>query len=304
MFTRTEAPPQDDTRAGPRLVRLGDLLHAWEVEATAAHQARAEGIPRGPVTGLPSLDRELGGAIAPGLHIPHAGPGAGKTALALQIAATCGAPALFVSGEMAPLELLRRHTARVTGTYLGRLKSGELAPADSLALARRAIAAAPRLVIADATRAFATLDWLRGAAEVSRGEGEHFLLVVDSLHAWSDGTLAHAPEYERLNAAVDALRSLAATLAGPVLAIAERNRASMAAGGVSAGAGTRKLEYAAESVWDLSRERGKDGQELPPDPSGQTTLTLRLVKNRNGAPGRPILLTFHGALQRFAEAAS
>lgn len=49
---------------------------------------------------------------------------------------------------MRPLELLRRVTARVTGTYLGRLKSGELDPPTSLRLARQWVAAAPRVVIA------------------------------------------------------------------------------------------------------------------------------------------------------------
>src|ERR687889_303094 len=103
----------------PRLLRLNDLLDAWTVDATAAHEAYTTGTPRGPVTALPALDRELGGALQPGLHLLHAGPGAGKTALALQIAATCGTPALFVSAETSALELLRRHTARVTATYLG-----------------------------------------------------------------------------------------------------------------------------------------------------------------------------------------
>ena len=45
---------------------------------------------------------------------------------------------MSISCEMALLELLRRHTARTTGTYLGRLKSGELAPQEAVLLARRA----------------------------------------------------------------------------------------------------------------------------------------------------------------------
>jgi len=67
----------------------------------------------------------------------HGQPGTGKTAFALQVAAQCGFPCLYVTCEMAPLELLRRHTARVTRTYLNRFKSGELSPRESLELARR-----------------------------------------------------------------------------------------------------------------------------------------------------------------------
>src|SRR5918997_1542382 len=126
-YTR-EAPTYDPSI--PRLLRLGDLLSDLAADASAAHDAYTSGTPRGPVTGLRTLDRELGGALAAGTHVLHPEPGAGKTALALQVAATCGFPALFVSCEMSALELLRRHTARVTSTYLGRLKSGELGPLE------------------------------------------------------------------------------------------------------------------------------------------------------------------------------
>ena len=122
----------------PRLTRLGDLLGAWEADAEAAHQARITGAQRGPVTSLRRLDRELGGALAAGLHIVHAPPGAGKSAIVAQIAATSGCPALLVTCEMQPLEIFRRHTARATGTFLQRLKSGELRPSDSsISRARR-----------------------------------------------------------------------------------------------------------------------------------------------------------------------
>ena len=103
----------------PRLCRLSDLLGDWQSEAEDQRQAFIEDRPRGPVVGLKQLDDALGGVLAPGLHIVHGQPGTGKTALGLQIAARCGARSLFVSCEMAALELLRRHTARETGTFLG-----------------------------------------------------------------------------------------------------------------------------------------------------------------------------------------
>src|SRR6266851_1680460 len=52
----------------PRLVRLASLLDDWQLDAEAAHLAYTTGTPRGPITSLPSLDRELGGALAPGVH--------------------------------------------------------------------------------------------------------------------------------------------------------------------------------------------------------------------------------------------
>jgi replicative DNA helicase len=281
----------------PRLVRFEDLLEAWDADAEAAYEARLSNSKRGPATGLERLDEALGGTLAQGPHFVHGGPGTGKTALLLQVGATCGAPCLFVTCEMSPLELFRRHVARVTGTFLGRLKSGELEPSVVKALARRAVQEAPYLTIVDATQAFAKPEWLLQAAQVARGEGEHLLVALDSIHAWADGAPGDAPEYERISAAVDALRTLATTLACPILAVAERNRASMDKGGLSAGAGSRKLEYTAESVWDLQRDA-----DATPDAKGEVPVTLRLVKNRNGAAGRKIDVRFHGGLQRFREA--
>jgi replicative DNA helicase len=277
----TRAPTATPAEPTPRLTRLGDLLGEWEADAIAAHQARVSGVRRGPVTGLPGLDLELGGALDAGVHVVHAGPGVGKTALCLQVAASCGCPSLYVTCEMKPLELLRRITARLTGTYLGRLKSGELAPADSLRLARQAVAAAPDVVLADATQAFASAGWIRAAAAVARGDHEHLLVVVDSVHSWAEAFPGDA----------------AGGLGCPVLAVAERNRATMSTGGLNASAGSRRFEYSGASVWDLQSER-----DAHPDAAGGVPLTLTLAKNRNGAAGRRLYLAFHGALQRFAEA--
>jgi replicative DNA helicase len=292
----TRAPMAAPAEPTPRLARLGDLLGEWEADAVAAHRARLSGAPRGPVTGLPGLDLELGGALDAGVHVVHAGPGVGKTALCLQAAASCGCPSLYVTCEMTPLELLRRITARLTGTYLGRLKSGELAPADSLRLARQAVAAAPGVVLADATQAFASAGWIRAAADVARGHHEHLLVVVDSVHSWAEAFPGDVAEYDRLNLAIAALRGLAGGLGCPVLAIAERNRATMSTGGLNASAGSRRFEYSGASVWDLQSER-----DAHPDAAGAVPVTLTLAKNRNGAAGRRLYLTFHGALQRFAE---
>lgn len=289
-------PPAVAVPTEPTVSRLGDLLGDWQAFAERAHESYATGRPRGPVTGLPTLDRELGNLLEPGLHIAHGDPGTGKTAFALQVAATCGCPALFVSCEMSPLELFRRHTARVTETYLGKFKTGELEPSASLLLARRAAAAAPGLVLADATLAFATQRWIRDAALAVRGDSPHLLIVVDSVHSWIDAAPGDAPEYEALNAGLTGLRALAGALSCPILAVAERNRASMKRGGLSAGAGSRKIEYGATTVLDLARDL-----ERSADLSGEVDVDLRIAKNRNGVAGKKVALKFHGALQRFRE---
>jgi replicative DNA helicase len=71
----------------------------------------------------------------------------------------------------------------------------------------------------------------------------------------------------------------------------------MKSGGINAGAGTRKIEYSAETIIDL--ERKPDAKE---DGAGEVEVLLKLAKNRHGTANKPIRLSFNGALQRFSEA--
>ncbi len=288
----TAATPEPQAR----LIRLSDALGDLRRDADAAHEARTTGKPRGALSGLATLNHELAGAFSPGVHFIHGNAGTGKTAFALQAAAKCQCPALFVTCEMAPAELLRRLTASATGTYLNRLKSGEMSGADAESLAQRAIEAAPDLAFVDATTAPAPLAFLHDAAQIVKGDARHFLLVVDSLHSWSGGLSSGLTEYEALNAAVSDLQRLAHRLACAVLVVSERNRASMINGGINSGAGTRKIEYGAETVLEL--DKNADEQE---DGAGEVSVTLRVAKNRHGATGRKIGLMFHGAKQSFRE---
>jgi hypothetical protein len=202
--------------------------------------------------------------------------------------------------------LLRRITARTTGTYLGRLKSGELTPTLSRKLVREAIGAASRLALLDATQSPLSVSGpgpdRPGLLEFAQAlpnldpDSPHRLIVVDSLHSWAESLAGGATEYESLNAALAGLRGIAIRLDCPIIAIAERNRVSMDKGGLSAGAGSRRIEYGAESVLDLDIE--KDAKE---DADGEKAVILRIAKNRNGAAGKSLQLRFHGALQRYRE---
>lgn len=301
--------PETNTGTGAgRLYPLGDLLAAFAADAEAAHEAYVAGKARGPVTGFPALDKHLGACLSPGLHILHGEPGTGKTAWGLQVAATCGFPALFVTTEMGPLELFRRLTARVTGTFLGRLKSGELTPDTALTLAHETVAACPALALFDATRGYVA-PWAvdnegPGILEAAtawrdRHGAASCLVILDSLHTWAlEAPRPWATEYETLNAAIDELRRLAGRLEAPVLAIAERNRASMASAAQSAGAGSRRIEYEADTVLALQREGEGEWRE---DAFGEYPVAVKVAKNRNGATGPKVGLAFNGALQAFRE---
>lgn len=288
--------PVNQDPAKPRAMRFSDLLGDLAADAERRNEARKTGRPWGPVTGFPKLDHEFGGALPPGLHVVHGGPGVGKTALGLQVAASCGVPALYVSAEMTPIELLRRHTARVTKTFLGRMKNGEMPASEMVQKAKEAAAQAPQLTILDATTAYANPNFLLELGQLCRGDSSDLLIVLDSVHSWAESAGSDSTEYELLAGAIQSLRALASHLSCPVLAIAERNRAGMKEGGLHAAAGGRGFEYKGESVWSVEAE-----PEATESASGELPVTLTLAKNRHGSRGAKVELSFHGALQRFRE---
>ncbi len=158
--------------------------------------------------------------------------------------------------EMAHLELFRRHTARVTSTHLGRLKSGEFDPAYSVTLAQRAAAAAPALAFGDATHAWAPPDWLQQSVAVVKGDASHVLVVVDSVHSWAEAAPTDVDEYTALNdglAAAPSNRSQSPMSSARDRRTKPRKDERRRSGCVG---GLPTFEYGAESV--LALNRGKD----------------------------------------------
>lgn len=291
----------------PPVYPFGDLAAAWLADAEAARAACLAGVPRGPVTGFLALDAALGGYLENGVHVLHGEPGTGKTNLALQIAVQCGAPALFVTTEMSPLVLARRIVARVTGTFLGKLKGGTLSPEAMAEHFAKAAAACPRLAILDATESHADPETVKLRAELWRDvhRAASCLVIVDSLHTWAAGRPAASDgylltEYESVNRAVADLQRLAAALHSPVLAVGERNRAGMKDGGQSSARGSGRIEYGVHTVLSLNRE--EDGGEWKPDAAGEYAVNLKLAKNREGDTGRKLSFRFNGGLASFREA--
>ncbi|MHB9126179.1 MAG: DnaB-like helicase C-terminal domain-containing protein [Armatimonadota bacterium] len=289
---RMGAPP------GAQIVRLSDLLDEWVQSTKALYEARQSGKPLGPITGLPGVDKALGGAFYPGLNIVHAAPCIGKSAFCLQIACDCKCPALYILCEMDTLELFRRIISRVTKTDIRHLSSGEVPPEYARALACQAITAAPDLWILDGTREPLTSQAILEHAKAVRSssDAEHLLIVMDSVHSWIDGLATGSSEYEALNAGLTDLRTIASTLKCPVIGIAERNRQSLTRGGIASSAGSRKFEYGAESVIELNADEESTGEEMK-------ALTLVLSKNRHGHTGTQIPLIFEPHIQSFKELA-
>jgi replicative DNA helicase len=294
----------------PIVTQLADLVDFFVSDAEAAALARETGRPRGPVTGLSSLDEALGGYLSPGVHILQAAPGAGKTAFALQTASDCVYPCLYVTSEMGMLELFRRLIARQTKTFLGRLKSGELGGAESRKLALQTIEKLPNLAFMDATQAYASPLLIGEVANSLRDryKSDHVLIALDSLQIWAKSArraerkdtdkkdLALATEYDLISAGLDSVSSIASRLQCPILAISHRNRAgNKSDGGLHAGKGSGDLEYGAETVIDLTRK------DETPDANGETRIKATMQKNRHGIPGVSYDFAFSGRLQTFRD---
>ncbi len=280
----------------PRLLPLATLRDEWIAFEEEAQAALREGRSLGPSIEQPRLSKALGGSWPIGFNVLLGQPGAGKTAFALQAAADAGCPALYVTVEMTPVELLRRTVARLSNTFLGKLKNHELSPETLRSKTEQALTHVPHLAIVDATRVWAPPDWLRNAALTVRQGHPHLLIVIDSLHSWAEGQPAPGSEYDVLNAAIASLRKLSMDLSCSVLAIVERNRAGMTAGGMFAGKGTSRIEYACETMLDLTCEK-----DAPFDVRGEKTVQVKIEKNRSGDRAQ-CGMQFHGALQRFREA--
>jgi len=288
--------------AQPRIAKLHmlyEMVAALVADNDAAIDALKTGHARGPQTGIAPLDKALGGFLETGLHILQATPGAGKTALGLQIASDCGFPALYVSAEMPVLELFRRLIARQTNTFLGKLK-GELSSPDIKRLALLAIENLKHMAIMDATAGIADVDFIRLTVENMKAtyQAKTALVIIDSLHVWARAlNRGVSGEFEIISEGTRQATELAAILDAPILAICHRNREgnkSKTGAGLHSARGSGDIEYEAWTVLDLHRDM--DQRE---DASGEIDVTMRFYKNRSNGITPPIETRFCGRLQSF-----
>lgn len=283
--------------AKPKLQTLNHILGELTQANDLAFQLERTGKRPGPQTGIDSLDEIIGGFLSPGLHVLQAAPGAGKTAMGLQIASDCGFPCLYVSCEMPAVELFRRLIARTTKTFLGKLRPGQLATETLLKLASRTAETCNGLAVLDCTKAWASTTTLH---EMARLLCENFnspkcLVILDSLQYWARGEDGGAGEYEAINEGLRGLAEVAFALSSPLVVISHRNRqANKTGGGLHSAKGSGLVEYMAETVIDIERDKDVDAR-------GRFNVTLSVHKNRHGETGKEISLFFYGALQNFEE---
>jgi predicted ATP-dependent serine protease len=276
------------------LCEFEDYMRAVD---TAHFTSFTNGVPLGvDLPQFPLLQQAVGGALFPGLHVLHGQPGIGKTALVLRIASTCSCSAIYVSAEMAISEIILRLMAQVNAKPVAALRCCEFGVEQQAEFREALYAQAPSLHLVDATSDKLPMGSLRQLAKSCRGDGQHLLIVIDSVHMWA-ASLADAgqTEYESLNTALGELKKLAYSEQCAVIVVAHRNRSSMKDSGMSSPKGTADFEYGGEAVWSLDYASEED-KEAP-----KRDVNLTISKNRFGVGNVPHNLTFTGATQLFEE---
>ncbi len=156
-------------------------------------------------TGLPELDRVLGGGVVPGMVVLLGGePGIGKSTLVLQWAATCGGDVLYASGEESERQIkvrAQRLGAESPGIHL-------FAETDVRRILEAADRMKPALLLVDSIQTLfdpefessaGSVSQVRGCATLlarwAKGTGTPLVLVG---HVTKDGTLAGPKVLEHL----------------------------------------------------------------------------------------------------------
>lgn len=175
-------------------------------------------------TGMPAVDRELGGLENGGLYLLAGRPGSGKSTLGLQWAvdiARAGHGVLAISLEMTATALARRTLASVARVPLRVLRTGAHdAYAVALIEARRELADLPFLIEDGGNR---TVPQIMALARLAARRIPLSLIVIDHLHIVSSED-PRKPATEQMTAISKATKMLAKDLNLPVLALAQLNR--------------------------------------------------------------------------------
>lgn len=286
--------------------------------------------PRVVPTGIASLDALLVDGMAPGVHVLMAQPGAGKSALALQVSmnvARAGGNVLYCSLEMTRQQCLARCCSSIAKAdpgikdfcwsdweRMGRQAQREASryrfPDDLARLeflgTQPAVMALRALRASCSGLAFADNREVDGTDRLSQTVQEATdagldLLVVDYLQRLRPpGGAREGDRYGQVTEVSNALAAMTKALRVPALVISSMNREAMNSDRPTMGGarGSGDIEYDAVTLWQLKR-----GNELPTE-DGSRVVELHLTKNRRGpvTDGRePVRLLFDGRHNSFSE---
>lgn len=261
----------------------------------------AEGrIEAGISTGLPSINRRLGGGVKPGRQVVLAGrPTVGKSSSAMQILLNVtqrGVPALFISQEMEFPELTDRIVANLGRADLGGISTGRL-DADGWQRVTDGAQRLDKLPLYLHSEGGLSLAAIRSIARrMVRRHGVR-VVAIDYLQLCSaSASKRDSNRHHQLEELSRGLKALAMELGVCTVVLSQLNReVETRAGGRPVLANLKEsgsIEEDADGVILLSR-----AGELS---DGAAAILADVAKTRGGVPGA-CHLRFEGATQRWDE---
>ena len=275
-------------------------------------EARAEGknLTGSVDTGFTDLDNMTNGLHGSELVILAARPSMGKTAFALNIAENvvvkARRPVLFVSLEMASVELTERLMCSYSKVNGHRLRSGTLSQDSRKKLIRCAgeLSQLPLYIDDSPTRNVSEI--AAGARRIKRRENDLSLIVIDYLQL-IDPDNSNDPRQEQVAKIARRLKGLARELKVPILCLAQLNRQAESTGDnlprLSHLRESGAIEQDADVVMFVHRKsyyKPKDGS--PDQDDDATQAQIIISKQRNGPTGN-VNLTWLSEFTRFEDRA-
>ena len=283
--------PADSLRAALPFTTIA--VKALEL-VTEAHAAAASGRGfAGLPTGLSSIDKALGG-LQTGLHILAAEPGAGKTALALNIAsniARTAAPVIYASFDETADRLALKVLAARSGICMSDMTAGKVPLAKVAEAFEQYGTSLERLSFMPADSSITPTDLIEQLRDrLAHHKASSGLLVVDYLQPWA--AVMAAGKHTEFRMAVGAvaleLRRVAVETRCPVLLISAQNRTGQGTASMTSLRESSDLEYGADSIMLLTRD------EMAVVGTDKRAITLTLAKNRFGQSGQQLRLVLDG----------
>ena len=295
-----------DGRGTSTVADISEILH----EAMDRIDARMKGEhgAGGTETGFVELDHLLGGLHGSELIVLAARPSMGKTALAMNIAEHAairqGVPTLFVSLEMASVELADRMLCSVAKVNGHRLRNGTISGDDLKRLVEKSgeISQAPLFVDDSPSRTVTEI--AAAARRIRRREKALGLIAVDYLQLIEPDN-AKDPRQEQVAKITRRLKGLAREMEVPVLCLAQLNRQTEATKDnrprLSHLRESGAIEQDADVVMFVHREEYYHRGEEADDVEGQAEVII--AKQRNGPIGE-VKLNWQKEYTRFINPAS
>lgn len=282
-------------------VSSGTTMTATEALRELADSLDKANRPRA-MTGIPLLDRTIGGMSGGRLYVLGARPATGKSALAIAsavVTAQANGTVLICSYEMAASEIMGRIMSNMSGVSSQNIAYRTLTVEEHQQLMEHygKAASLPLRFMKGAP----TPESLRATALKMAKDGLR-LIVVDYLQLMSSGKRAENRRIE-VGQISRALKQLSIELDVPVLALSQLNRLSeMSESKVPSMAEMREsgdIEQDADVIVLMYRPPEDDSVAKECEMRGYSCIRLLVDKNRHGKAGVKIDTAFDGEGMRF-----